>query len=71
MIPYFDEDVGSKVPKALKILGLRAILGCTKRGGKGQNDIEYLTRVGQKGWLAISINKEMLNVQREIIQTAM
>lgn len=65
MIPYFDENMGSKVPSALKTLGLRVIPGVKKQYGGGQNDIQYLTRAGQKGWLAISANKDMLNVKDE------
>ena len=65
MIPYFDENMGGSVPKALKILGLRAIPGVSKRYGAGQDDIEYLGRAGQRNWLAISANKHMLDVQEE------
>lgn len=65
MIPYFDENMGSRVPGALKTLGLRVIPGVKKQHGGGQNDIQYLTRAGQKGWLAISANKDMLNVKDE------
>ena len=65
MIPYFDENMGGSVPRALKILGLRAIPGVSKRYGAGQDDIEYLGRAGQRNWLAISANKHMLDVQEE------
>jgi hypothetical protein len=65
LIPYFDENVGSKIPDALKLLGLKAIPGVSKRYGQGQNDINYLERAGQKGWLAISANKRMLDVTNE------
>ena len=65
MIPYFDENIGSRVPDALKTLGLRVIPGVKKQYGGGQNDIQYLRRAGQNGWLAISANKDMLNVKDE------
>ena len=65
MIPYFDENIGSKIPDALKILGLKVIPGVSKRYGQGQDDINYLRRAGRKGWLAISANKHMLDVQDE------
>ncbi len=57
--------MGDRVPRALKTLGLKVIPGVSKRYGGGQNDIEYLKRTGQKCWLAISANKDMLNVQEE------
>ena len=65
MIPYFDENMGERIPKALKLLGLKAIPGVSKRYGGGQADTEYLRRAAQKGWLAISANKHMLDVQAE------
>ena len=65
MIPYFDENLGTKIPQALKLLGLRVIPGASKRYGAGQVDIDYLKRAGQKGWLAISANKRMLEVPDE------
>lgn len=65
MIPYFDENMGGSIPKALKILGLRAISGVSKRYGVGQEDIEYLSRAGRRNWLAISADKHMLDVQEE------
>jgi hypothetical protein len=65
LIPYFDENLGTKIPQALKLLGLRAIPGASKRYGSGQIDIDYLKRAGQKGWLAVSANKRMLAVPDE------
>jgi hypothetical protein len=57
--------MGSKIPAALKTLGLKAIPGVKKRYGGGQDDIDYLKRAGHKGWLAISANKHMLDVEEE------
>jgi hypothetical protein len=65
LIPYFDENMGSRIPSALKTLGLKVIPGVKKRYGGGQDDIDYLKRAGQKRWLAISANKHMLDVKEE------
>jgi hypothetical protein len=65
LIPYFDENLGINIPRALKLLNLPAIPGASKRYGAGQVDIDYLKRAGQKGWLAISANKRMLEVPDE------
>ena len=65
MIPYFDENMGYRIPSALKLLRLKVIPGVKKEQGGGQDDIAYLKRAGQKGWLAISANKHMLDVQSE------
>jgi hypothetical protein len=65
VIPYFDENIGSNIPAALKLLGLRAIPGTSKKYGVGQDDQAYLKRAGQKGWLAVSANKRMLEVEDE------
>ena len=64
MITYTDENVGIKVPKALKLVGLRTIPAISK-GGVGEPDIQWLERVGKKGWLGVSCNKNMLNVPEE------
>ncbi|MFC1976895.1 hypothetical protein ACFLWS_01300 [Chloroflexota bacterium] len=64
MILYSDEDVGTKVPRALKLVGLRAVSAVSK-GAVSEPDIQWLERVGIKGWLGISCNKAMLNVPEE------
>jgi hypothetical protein len=64
LILYCDEDVGTKVPKALKLVGLRAVPGVSK-GGPSEPDIQWLNRVGEKGWLGLSCNKNMLSVPEE------
>jgi hypothetical protein len=64
LILYCDEDVGTKVPKALKLVGLRAI-SAVSSGAKSEPDIQWLTRVGQKGWLGLSCNKNILSVPEE------
>jgi hypothetical protein len=65
LIPYFDENMGDRIPRALKLLGLQAIPGVSKRYGGGQVDTAYLKRAAQRGWLAISANKHMLDVEAE------
>ena len=65
MTPYFDENIGNRIPSAFKILGLKVIAGVSKKYGRGQGDIEYLKRTGRKGWLAISADKNMLEAQNE------
>ncbi len=64
MILYCDEDVGTKVPRALKLVGLRAISAVGK-GAVSEPDIQWLTRVGNRGWLGLSCNKNILNVPEE------
>lgn len=64
MILYSDEDVGTKVPRALKLVGLRAVSAVSK-GAVSEPDIQWLERVGEKGWLGLSCNKNILNVPEE------
>jgi hypothetical protein len=64
LILYSDEDVGTRVPKALKLVGLRAVSAVSKRG-VSETDIQWLKRVGKKGWLGLSCNKDILNVPEE------
>lgn len=64
MILYCDEDVGTRVPRALKLVGLRAIPAVSK-GAKSEPDIQWLARLGKKGWLGLSCNKDILNVPEE------
>ena len=64
MILYCDEDVGTKAPRALKLVGLRAISAVSK-GAVSEPDIQWLERVGKKGWLGLSCNKNILNVPEE------
>jgi hypothetical protein len=64
LILYCDEDVGTKVPRALKLVGLRAVSAVSK-GAVSEPDIQWLERVGKKRWLGISCNKDILNVPEE------
>lgn len=64
MILYSDEDVGTRVPKALKLVGLKVVSAVSK-GAVSEPDIQWLERVGKKGWLGLSCNKNILNVPEE------
>lgn len=69
MILFFDEDVGIGVPTALRAVGLPVQDVITRykphKRGKSVADTFWLTDVGRNGWLAISCNKNQLNVQYE------
>jgi hypothetical protein len=68
MILYFDEDMGKSVPVALFTVGLKTILWKLKRYGGPRTkvpDTQWLTDAGRYGWLAISCNTEILNVETE------
>jgi hypothetical protein len=64
LILYCDEDVGTRVPRALKLVGLRVISAVSK-GAVSEPDIQWLERIGKKGWLGLSCNKDILNVPEE------
>jgi hypothetical protein len=64
LILYCDEDAGTRVPKALKIVGLHAV-SAVSSGAISEPDIQWLARIGKKGWLGISCNKNILDVPEE------
>ena len=64
MILLCDEDVGTGVPNALRLVGFEA-LSLVGLGWGGRPDTEWLTRAGQNGWLVFSHNKKMLLVPSE------
>jgi len=72
MIIFFDEDTGSRVPRALASVDLKTILWVGKRYGtkKGTPDTTWLADAGRYKWLVFSCNTGMLNVQaeREVIE---
>jgi hypothetical protein len=61
---YCDEDIGTRVPKALKLVGLRAEYAVS-RGMISEPDVQWLQRIGQKRWLGISCNKNIMQVPEE------
>ena len=64
MILFCDEDIGSKVPGALQLVGL-SVIPSVQKGWLGKKDPEWLTEVGRNGWLAFSCNRKMLTVPEE------
>jgi hypothetical protein len=61
---YCDEDVGTRVPKALKLVGLQ-VVSAVSSGATSEPDIQWLSRIGKKGWLGLSCNKNILDVPEE------
>ena len=64
MILMCDEDVGSRVPGALKLVGLQTI-SLADNAWKGMIDLAWLQKAGEAGWLAFSCNRAMLDVPAE------
>lgn len=64
MILLCDEDVGTGVPKALKLVGCNA-MSLHGLHMDGQPDTEWLTKAGQNHWLVFSCNKKILKVPIE------
>ena len=64
MILMCDEDVGAKVPGALRLVGLHTI-SLANNAWKGMTDLEWLRKAGEEGWLAFSCNRAMLEVPAE------
>lgn len=64
MILLCDEDVGTGIPKALKLVGCEAKY-LHRLGLAGKPDPEWLTKAGRSGWLVFSYNKKILKVPSE------
>ena len=65
MILVCDEDVGTRVPNALKLVGLN-VLSFRETGlPLSTPDVQWLTEAGRRGWLVFSCNKRMLDVPVE------
>ena len=65
MILLCDEDIGTRIPRALKLVRLKVVSLADSSFGLHKPDVEWLKAVGQRGWLAFSCNKRMLNVPEE------
>lgn len=71
MILFFDRDVGSGVPQALRLVDYCEVhwadLVYQHRPDRSAHvaDIEWLELAGQRGWLAISENKRILRRESE------
>jgi hypothetical protein len=63
-----DEDVGTRIPQALKLVGLN-VLSFKDSGLSSVPDVQWLTDAGRRNWLVFSCNKRMLDVpvERETI----
>ena len=68
MILLCDENIGTRVPRALTLVGCEA-RSLVELGWGGWPDVKWLTQAGQKEWLVFSCNKKILKVpsEREII----
>ena len=64
MILLCDEDIGTGIPKSLKLVGLESRY-LRRLGLAGKPDPVWLTKAGQNGWLAFSYNKKILKVPSE------
>ena len=64
MILLCDEDIGTRVPSALSLVGydVRSIY---KMGWAGKPDAWWLPQAGRQDWLVFSCNKRMLRVPSE------
>ncbi len=65
MILFFDENLGTKIPSALRGVGLRNVKWFNRAFPTGAEDEVWLEKAGQNGWLVISGNKHMLDVPHE------
>jgi hypothetical protein len=59
-----DEDIGTKVPRALTLVGYEA-KSLVEMGWNTKEDIWWLPKAGELDWLVFSSNKEMLQVPSE------
>ena len=64
MILLCDEDIGTRVPKALTLVRYRT-MSIAQKGWSSWKDPKWLTIAGNKKWLVFSSNKKMLKVQEE------
>jgi len=65
VILFFDNDIGRGVPDALHSVDIR-VLSVLRRYRRGNTpDTRWLRDAGQNGWLVISCNKDILNVDEE------
>ncbi len=64
MILLCDEDIGTKVPRALTLVGYD-VRSLVQMGWATRPDTWWLERAGQLGWLVFSANRRMLQVPSE------
>jgi hypothetical protein len=59
-----DEDIGTRVPKALTLVRYRT-MSIAQKGWTSWKDPKWLALAGNKKWLVFSCNKRMLKVAEE------
>lgn len=64
MILLCDEDIGTRVPKALTLVRYRT-MSLAQKGWRSWDDPDWLRLAGNKKWLVFSSNKKMLEVPEE------
>ncbi len=66
-----DEDIGTGVPRALRLVGYNAI-SLFDAGWASTHDVFWLAKAVELGWLVFSCNKRMLLAkdEREIIMNS-
>jgi hypothetical protein len=65
---FFDEDLGTSVPRALDLVGVRVeFVGSSRRLGipKGTPDETWLPQIGKNGWLLFSCNTGILKAEAQ------
>ena len=63
---FFDEDQGKGVAIALSEVGISTDhVGSKRRIRKGTRDEEWIPIAGERGWLVISGNKEILTTETQ------
>jgi hypothetical protein len=65
VIILFDEDLGTRVPDALRLVGYRRVISMKTQGWLSRDDVDWLTIAGRRGWIIFSNNKRMLTVPEE------
>jgi hypothetical protein len=65
MILYFDRCVGTRLPKALNLLGLKVRFHQNEGFPQDMPDEEWLTKVGTKGWTVITMDRKFLDIVDE------
>ena len=70
MILLCDEDIGTNVPKALRLVRNKArtykTISLVQKGWRSWKDPEWLKIAGERHWLVFSANKRMLKVAEEV-----
>ena len=66
MILFFDEDLGTSVPRALHLVGISTEwVSSSSRVRKGTPDEIWIPQVGELGFLVLSCNTAILKAQAQ------